>query len=85
MRDKNFGLIGELTKRQGSRFHFGEMPIGERFMILNSVDLPGYDNLAVFPNFKPQQTSNGHNTYTGYLNRGSYRIIGSIFENPEML
>ena len=80
-----FGDIGRLINPQTHREHFSEMPIGEKFMVLTRVDLPGYDALAVFPNFPPQILDNGAPHVTGYLDRGSYEIVGSIFQNADLL
>lgn len=86
IRDKMFGMIGEITKKQISRGHFQDIPIGEKFLILNSVDLPAYSCLAIFPNYPPQiDRENGERLYQGYVYKNSYKIIGSIFENPEIL
>lgn len=80
-----FGDIGRLTKRQTNRRHFSKIPVGELFMILNEVDLPGYDAVAIFPNFQPQILDNNERSYTGYLERKSYEIIGDIFTNVNLL
>jgi len=79
-----FGVIAELIERQRNRMHFESFPIGTRVMILNAVDLPGYDALAYFPN-NPQLLKNGELYYIGYLNRGSWKAIGDIFINPDLL
>ena len=86
-----FGDIAELTKKQADREHFSEIPIGTRCLILNEVNLPGYDALAHFNTIPPQKSSDLDSDkyfefhYQGYLDRGSYKIIGTIFKNPELL
>ncbi len=80
-----FGYIGKLTKKQTNRVHFRDIPIGEKFLVLNSVNLPAYDVLGLFVNHTPQTLNNGEEHYSGYLEKNSYEIIGSIFADAAKL
>lgn len=68
--------IARLTKKQDKkREHFGEMPIGTRFVIIKDLDLPAYDVLGFFFEYPPQQFSEqglGAELYTGYVEKGTW-------------
>jgi hypothetical protein len=85
MRNKQFGKIGVLTKQQSNRTHFSDIPIGEKFIVLNLLSLPAYNALAYFINYPPQILENGEKSYTGYVERGTWEVIGNLFDNPELI
>ena len=79
------GLLAELIKKQTNRDYFSELPIGTKFIIVDEVDLPGYDLQGYFLRCKPHVLSEGNYYFTGYIDRGSWRIIGEIKDNIGIL
>lgn len=76
---KKFGTLVKLTKKQmPSRKYFSKMPVGTLAVILEEVDLPTYDALAVFE-FEPRRIEGTdgreYETHTGYLERDTYEFI----------
>lgn len=72
------GQIAELTKRQTERYYFSNIPIGTKFIILGKVNIGSYELVGYFLNIPPQETSPGNYHYTGYIEKGSYKILGEI-------
>jgi len=75
------GLVAELTKQQTNRAYFSDIPIGTKFIILEEYnDLPTYDLLGYFLYTPPQELSNDSYHYTGYIEKGSWKLLGTIEE-----
>lgn len=73
------GLIGELTKQQTSRAYFSNIPVGTKFIILEEYkDLPSYDLLVYFLYPPPQKLANDSYHYTGYVEKSSWKLLGTI-------
>lgn len=76
------GLIAELTKKQSNREYFGDIPVGTKFIIIEEHGhMPAYDLTGYFINYPPQKLSNGAYHFTGYIEKGSWRIVGEIQDN----
>jgi len=74
----NIGLIAKLIKRQSNRAYFSEIPIGTKFIIVDNIDTPAYDLTGYFLNIPPQKLSEGKFHYTGYIEKGTWELIGGI-------
>lgn len=72
------GMIGELTRIQRGRTHFQDMPVGTRFVIIDKHDIPGYDITGYFIKYPPQRISTNEYYFTGYVARGTWKIVGNI-------
>jgi len=88
MRRKNkIGLLAKLTKKQSpNRNYFSELPIGTVFIIIEEhLNMPAYDLTGYFINTRPQLLKNGSYYYTGYIEKGTYEIIGTVKDNVHLL
>lgn len=75
--------IARLTKKQDNkREHFGEMPVGTRFIVVKDIDLPAYNVLGFFFEYPPQvlKESSGAELYTGYVEKGTWEYEQSPIE-----
>lgn len=79
------GMLGELTKRQTNRQYFSKLPVGTKFIIVDEIDLPSYDLTGYFLRCEPHILDNGEYYFTGYIEKGSWRLIGEIKDNIEVL
>ena len=79
------GMLAELTKRQTNRKYFSNLPIGAKFIIVDEIDLPAYDLTGYFLRCEPHILSNGNYHFTGYIEKGSWKLIGEIKDNIEVL
>lgn len=79
------GLLAELIKKQTNRDYFSKLPVGTKFIIVDEVDLPGYDLTGYFLKCRPHVLSLGNYFFIGYIERGSWRIIGEIKNNIGIL
>jgi hypothetical protein len=77
--ESKIGLVARLIKRQTNRAYFSEIPIGTKFIIIEEHnDRPVYDLTGYFLNYPPQKLSDGQFHYTGYIEKGSYEILGTL-------
>ncbi len=74
----NLGLLGRLKKQQANREYFSSLPVGTLFIVVEEIDLPAYDLTGLFLCSKPHLLSNGKYHFTGYIERGSWEILGSV-------
>ncbi len=72
------GMIGELTRIQKGRAHFQDMPVGTRFVIIDKHDIPGFDITGYFIKYPPQRISTNEYYFTGYVARGTWKLVGNI-------
>ena len=72
------GKLARLIERQTHRVYFSELPVGTLFVILEEIDLPAYDLLGLFLAAKPHHLRDGSLHFTGYIERGSWEILGSV-------
>lgn len=74
----NIGKLGILTKKQSNRGYFSNIPVGTPFLILEEINLPAYDLSVNFLNTYPQKLS--ENTYysCGYVEKGTWRLLGDV-------
>lgn len=81
MKKSKVGLVGRLTKLQTNREYFSDIPVGTRFIIIEEhTDMPKYDLTGYFLNFPPQIINGNRYHYTGYIEKGSWKLIGTIQE-----
>jgi hypothetical protein len=81
------GLLAKLIKQQADRpSYFSLLPIGTLFIIIEEIDTPGYDLTGYFirPEI-PHIIADGSYYFTGYIERGSWEIIGEIKDHIELL
>ena len=82
----NVGHICEITKKQTNREYFSEIPIGTKFIIIDEhCHMPAYDVTGYFINYPPQINKDGEYHYTGYIEKDSWKIVGKIADNIEIL
>jgi len=76
----NLGLVAKLTKKQTFRHYFSGIPIGTLFIIVeeHNPPLPAYDLTGYFLNYPPQELTNGKFHYTGFIEKGSWEIVGEV-------
>lgn len=76
------GLIAELTKKQTNRAYFQDIPIGTKFIITAEHDDDSYyyDLTGYFLYTIPQIYSNNTGHFTGYIEKGSWKVIGDAKE-----
>lgn len=74
------GMLAKLTKKQTEREYFSDLPIGTFFIIVGEIDLPGYDLTGYFIGVNPV-LPNGICQFTGYIEKGSWELIGEIKDN----
>lgn len=79
------GMLAELTKRQTNRGYFSSLPIGTKFIIIDEINLPAYDLTGYFLNCEPQILANDNYYFTGYIENGSWKLIGEIKDNIKVL
>lgn len=73
------GLIAKLTKRQSNRAYFSEIPIGTKFIIVEEHGgMPSYDLTGYFLNYPPQKLSEGKFHFTGYIEKGTWELVGDL-------
>ncbi len=72
------GTLARLTKRQTNRAYFSDLPVGTLFIVKEEIDLPAYDLLGYFLGCEPQKLNDGTLHHTGYVERGSWEIIGDV-------
>jgi len=73
------GQIGVLTKRQTNRAYFSEIPVGTKFIIVaKHTDMPAYELTGYFLNYPPQKLTGNRFHYTGYIEKGSWELVGTI-------
>jgi len=82
---ETIGQLARLTKKQTDRAYFSTLPIGTVFIIIDNLDLPAYDLTGYFINSEPHKLFNGNYHHTGYIERGSWEIIGDIKDNIHIL
>ena len=78
--ETKIGLLAELTKKQTNRDYFSSLPVGTKFIIVEEIKLPAYDLTGYFINVKPQIIK-GKSYHLGYIEKGTWKIIGDIREN----
>ena len=80
----NISLVGQvamLTKKQTNRTYFSEIPIGTKFIIVEQYfDNPFFDFVGYFLNYPPQIVLKEQYHYTGFIEKDSWVLIGSINE-----
>jgi hypothetical protein len=77
--ESKLGLVAQLIKKQTNRAYFSEMPIGTTFIIVDEHDdMPTYELTGYFLNYPPQILPDGRSHFTGYIEKGSWEIIGSV-------
>ena len=77
--ENKIGLVAKLIKRQTNRAYFSDIPIGTKFIIVaEHDDMPAYELTGYFLNFPPQKLSEGLYHYTGYVEKGSWELVGTI-------
>lgn len=84
MKETKIGLLAQLTKQQTDRVYFSNIPVGTKFIIVAEMDTPAYDLTGYFIKYPPQNTG-GEFHFTGYIERGSWEIIGTIKDNIHFL
>jgi len=74
------GLVGELTKLQSQdRGYFKDLPIGTKFIITEEMyDSSTYDLIGYFLYYYPQNLKNPDYHYTGFIEKNTYKIIGTM-------
>ena len=73
------GLVAEITKKQTNRTYFENIPIGTKFIIVAEHDnMPAYDLTGYFLKYPPQKLNNNKFHYTGYIQKGSWKVVGTI-------
>jgi len=77
-KDSLIGLVAKLTKQQTNRPYFQNIPIGTKFIIVDQINTPAYDLTGYFLNYPPQYLDGGEHCYTGYIEKGSWEIVGTI-------
>jgi hypothetical protein len=75
------GQIARLTRKQKNREYFSTIPVGTFFIITEVVDLPAYNLTGYFLNVPPQILDNGKPYSLGYIERGSWELVGSVESN----
>ncbi len=79
------GQLAKLTKKQSNRAYFSNIPIGIHFIIIDVHDnMPAYDLTGYFIGIKPQILSNGNPHFTGYIEKGSWELVGNVTDNIEI-
>lgn len=79
--ESKLGLVAKLTKKQTNRTYFSEIPIGTKFIIVDEHNnKPAYELTGYFLNYPPQILSDGRSHFTGYIEKGSWEIVGSVSE-----
>lgn len=74
------GLIGELTKKQTNRFYFSDIPVGTKFIITDEHDdMVNYELTGYFLYVMPQ-IYNDSGYFTGYIEKDSWKLIGTSEE-----
>lgn len=75
------GLIGELTKQQSMRMYFSDIPIGTKFIITDEHDDIGdYELTGYFLYTIPQIYTKTTGYFTGYIEKGSWKLVGRTEE-----
>lgn len=83
-KEKLVGLVARLTKKQTNRNYFSDMPNGTFFIITDAHDsMPAYELTGYFLDYPPQKTGNGFH-YTGYIERGTWEIVGTVYDYFQM-
>lgn len=82
---KKVGKLGKLIKNQADKKYFSKLPDGTLFIALREINLPSYDLVGYFLNVSPQKLKDGVLYYMGYLKRGSYEIIGEIYDHTDLI
>jgi hypothetical protein len=73
------GQVARLIKKQTNRAYFSEIPIGTKFIIVaEHNDMPAYELTGYFLNYPPQKLLGERYHFTGYIEKGSWEIVGSI-------
>ena len=77
--ESKLGLVAKLTKKQTNRVYFSEIPIGTKFIIVaEHNDMPAYELTGYFLKYPPQKLTNGRYHYTGYIEKGSWELVGNV-------
>ena len=77
--ESKLGLVAQLTKKQTSRAYFENIPIGTKFIIVDEHDnMPAYELTGYFLNYPPQKLGDNKFHYTGYIEKGSWEIVGTV-------
>lgn len=79
------GLLAKLIKEQTDRWYFSQLPIGTLFIIIDEIDTPAYDLTGYFINpAVPHILPSGSYYFTGYIEKGSWEIVGEIKDNIDL-
>lgn len=81
------GLLAKLIQLQTDRpSYFSRLPIGTVFIIVDEIDTPAYDLTGYFiwPEI-PHILADGSLFCTGYIEKGSWELVGEIKDNIEFL
>jgi len=77
--ENRIGLVAQLTKKQTKRLYFENIPVGTKFIIVDEHnDMPAYELTGYFLNYPPQPLGNNEFHYTGYIEKGSWEIVGTL-------
>ena len=80
------GQIAKLTKEQRRRAYFSNIPIGTFFIITEKHEsMPAYDLTGYFLNIKPQILKDGTPYFFGYIEKGSWELVGNLTDNIGIL
>ena len=80
------GKLARLTKKQTNRDYFSSIPIGTYFIITDTHNhMPAYDLTGFFIGVMPNILRNGDLHFTGYIEKNSWELIGSIEEHIHIL
>ena len=79
------GLLGRLTKKLENREYFSTLPVGTLFIVIDEIETPAYDLTGLFIMTKPKRITFDKYHFSGYINKGSYEILGKVEDCVEFL
>ncbi len=80
------GQLARLTKKQTNREYFSNIPIGTYFIITDTHNyMPAYELTGYFIGIQPKILADGTPHFTGYIERGSWELVGNVADNIGVL